>query len=118
MSMHGLTLLAQYAATSCLWRCICTAVVALQAVIYKAALQDGTWAGYQEQVALARHHGVMIRVFQANQPAWTIKPDYPGFPKVCAPLHWTLIIGPHSWGPCSSCDVCWRNGAQAACWSP
>ena len=38
-------------------------------------VQDGTWAGQQEQVALARRYGVMIRVYQANQPAWTIKPD-------------------------------------------
>ena len=46
------------------------------------ALQDGTWAGQQEQVALARQYGVMIRVYQANQPAWTIKPDFTDFPKV------------------------------------
>lgn len=50
------------------------------------ALQNGTWAGQQEQVALARQYGVMIRVYQANQPAWTIRPDYPGFPKVFAKL--------------------------------
>ena len=55
------------------------------------------WAGYQEQVALARQYGVMIRVFQANQPAWTIKPDYPEFPKVCTPQHWAVIIGHDSW---------------------
>ena len=38
-------------------------------------VQDGTWAGQQEQVALACHYGIMIRVYQADQPAWTIKPD-------------------------------------------
>lgn len=46
------------------------------------ALQDSTWAGQQEQVALARQYGVMIRVYQVNQPAWTMKPDFSDFPKV------------------------------------
>ena len=56
------------------------------------ALQESTWAGQQEQVALARQYGVMIRVYQANQPAWTIKPDFSDFPKVLDCLPYSLQL--------------------------
>ena len=44
--------------------------------------QEGTWAGQQEQVAVARLFGVIIHIHQAGQPLWSIKPDFPGFPEV------------------------------------
>ena len=47
-------------------------------------------------MALAHHYGVMIRVLQANQPAWTIKPDYPDFPKVKTPCIGLYLSGHNS----------------------
>ena len=47
-----------------------------------SALQDGVWAGQQEQVALTRLKGVKICVYQQGQPCWTIAPDYPEIRKV------------------------------------
>lgn len=44
--------------------------------------QDGTWAGQQEQVALARCLGMVLCIYQAGQPCWNIRPDSPDFPKV------------------------------------
>lgn len=51
--------------------------------------QEGTWAGQQEQVAVARHFGVVIHVYQAGQPLWSIRPGFPDFPQV------------HSMQPCT-----------------
>ncbi len=44
--------------------------------------QEGTWAGQQEQVALARLEHIRICIHQAGQPLWTIAPCLPDFPKV------------------------------------
>ena len=58
-------------------------------------LQEGTWAGQQEQVALARLEGIRICIHQAGQPLWTIAPCVPGFPQVSHPaahLHLTEIM--------------------------
>ncbi|BDA43257.1 probable deubiquitinase OTUD6B at N-terminal half [Coccomyxa sp. Obi] len=57
--------------------------------------EDGTWAGYQEQVAVARLCSVAIRIYQAGQPVWTIKPDYPDFPKDAAAIHLSYHDGEH-----------------------
>jgi hypothetical protein len=48
--------------------------------------QDGTWAGQQEQVALAREQGLRLRIYQAGQPSWVLAPGFPDFPEV-APRH-------------------------------
>lgn len=48
----------------------------------KRMAEDGTWAGQQEQVAVARLAGILIHIFQDRQPLWTIKPNYPEFPQV------------------------------------
>ena len=44
-------------------------------------LQEGTWAGQQELVALARDLRLRLRVYQAGQPSWVLAPDSPDFPK-------------------------------------
>ena len=45
-------------------------------------VQEGTWAGQQELVALARDQRLRLRVYQAGQPSWVLAPDFPDFPKV------------------------------------
>ncbi|KAK9914813.1 hypothetical protein WJX75_000887 [Coccomyxa subellipsoidea] len=57
--------------------------------------EDGIWAGYQEQVALARLCSVAIRVYQAGQPVWTIKPEYPDFPQDAPAIHLSYHDGEH-----------------------
>ncbi|EIE22284.1 cysteine proteinase [Coccomyxa subellipsoidea C-169] len=61
----------------------------------KRMSEDGTWAGYQEQVALARLCSVAIRVYQAGQPVWTIKPEYPDFPQDSPAIHVSYHDGEH-----------------------
>ena len=47
-----------------------------------AGAQEGTWAGQQEQVAVARLFGVVTHIYQAGQPLWSIKPGFADFPEV------------------------------------
>ena len=57
-----------------------------------ACLQEGTWAGQQELVALARDLRLRLRVYQAGQPSWVLAPDFPDFPKAWPqPAHGTHL---------------------------
>ena len=47
------------------------------------AVQDGAWAGQQEQVAAARHFNVRIAIYQAGQACWIIQT--PHSPQVLRP---------------------------------
>ncbi|KAK9843989.1 hypothetical protein WJX81_001182 [Elliptochloris bilobata] len=57
--------------------------------------RDGTWAGQQELVALARDQRVRLRVYQAGQPSWVLAPDFPEFPKDALDIHLSYHDGAH-----------------------
>ena len=64
---------------SCTWPCTFNSYILGRDVgrgRVTGAVQDGTWAGQQEQVAAARHFNVRIAIYQAGQPCWVIQtPD-------------------------------------------
>ncbi|KAK9831129.1 hypothetical protein WJX74_004441 [Apatococcus lobatus] len=61
----------------------------------KRMAKEGTWAGQQEQVALARLERIRICIHQAGQPLWTIAPCVPDFPKDAPLIHLSYHDGEH-----------------------
>ncbi|KAK9830321.1 hypothetical protein WJX72_010989 [[Myrmecia] bisecta] len=53
----------------------------------KRMAEEGTWAGQHEQVALARLLGLQLRIYQAGQPCWTLRPGDPDFPPDAPTIH-------------------------------
>ena len=60
------------------------------------AVQDGAWAGQQEQVAAARHFHVRIAIYQAGQACWIIQtPDSPQVLRSITPT--AVLTLPQCW---------------------
>ena len=80
-------------------------------------LQDGTWAGQHELVAVARMLPAELRIYQAGQPSWTISSGVTSG-KAGGPLHIGLAQGlfqVHPWpGACCKQNVHVSKASAAA----